>query len=322
MTRFDHVKEILDRAVNWEAIGAHGPFWRNRTRNQFVQARVFGMPLLVLGQPADSNLIRAIRGIAPFGEDVGTLGAFYRRMPAGGPAVPDEDITFLEQWIAEGCLEDEWPPAPTGALPQGTTDQQINDYFRALDNWALFEATDEVREAVGTFFGAVETWFALARGVTAEGDWANVLALPETQGAIAVLGAGQETTVRQFFGNPPRNADLALAYERFGEASLSRDPQRPQRDHRMDGEVMWFIWLGFAEAARNLGREAAFWEAFSRAILLGMMSDGVFRGRFTVQGFSADAAGREAMRSRVRGLSPEGLTTEGRTRFAESGIGS
>jgi hypothetical protein len=267
MTRFDHVKEILDQAVNFEVIGGHGAFWRAKSRTQFVQARIFGLPLLVIGQPAESNMIKALRGLAPFGEDTGTPGGMYRRMPAGRAAMPEDNIRFLEQWIAEGCLEDEWPPAPGGAQPQGPmTDQQINSYFRALDSWSLSPSSDEVQAAVGTFFTAVNTWFALTRGEASEADWSGVLHAPEVEADVELLGAGQERIVRQFFGNPLLADELAVAYERFGEASLPPDPLRPMRDHRMDGAVMWFIWLAFAEAARTLGREASFWEDFTRAI--------------------------------------------------------
>lgn len=110
MTRFDHVKEILDRSVNWETIGAHGAFWRSQTRDEFVQARIYGRQLVSIGQPAQSNLIKALRGIVPFGIDTGAAGALYPRMPARRAPVPEADIVFLETWIAEGCLEDEWPP--------------------------------------------------------------------------------------------------------------------------------------------------------------------------------------------------------------------
>jgi hypothetical protein len=323
MTRFDHVKEILDRSVNWEAIGGpHGAFWRNQTRNQFVQARIVGLPLIALGQPAQSNLIKAVRGIAPFGMDIGTAGAFYPRMPARRPPLAEADIVFLETWIADRCPEDVWPPTPRGAAPQGPiTDQQINDYFRALDNWSLFQATPEVQNAVGTFFNTMGTWFGMARGQVNENEWASGLAAPEVKAALDLLGQGQEDIVQQFFGNPPRIGDLIVAYERFGEASLPRDPMRPDRDHRMDGEVMWFFWLGFADAARKLGRDGTFWETFTRGVLLGMMHDGLFLQRFTVRGFSADSAGREAMRAYVQSLTREQLITEGRTRFVESGLG-
>lgn len=320
MTRLDQVKEILDRAVDGEVIGAHGAFWRNKTRDQFVQTRVFGRVLLVPGQPANSNILKALRGLPPFGSDVGAAGAIFRRMPAGRAAVAAEDIALIETWIADGCPDDQ-VPLPGGAVPQAAiTDTQINEYFRALDSWALFDATQDVRDAVGDFFNAAPTWLAYARGTAGEAEWVSALADPAARAAVEVLGAGQEVLVGKYFGAPLRIEDLLTAYERFGEASLPTDPQRPDRPHQMDGASMWFFWLAFADAAERLGRAAAFWDAFTRAILLGMLHDGIFRGRFTVEGFTADDAGRAAMRTWVTGLGPADLAAAARQRYAQSGL--
>ncbi|WP_254509736.1 hypothetical protein [Anatilimnocola floriformis] len=58
----------------------------------------------------------------------------------------------------------------------------------------------------------------------------------------------------------------------------------------------------------------------SRAVLLGMMNDGIFRGRFTVQGFAATAADKLAMREHVRNLAPGQLPAELARRYSESGL--
>ena len=47
------------------------------------------------------NLVKALRGGAPFGKDIGTAGATIRRMPAGRAPVADGQIAFIEQWIDE-----------------------------------------------------------------------------------------------------------------------------------------------------------------------------------------------------------------------------
>jgi Ferritin-like len=102
--RFAHVREILDAAVGGRTtFGAHGPFWRGLTRDQFVQHVVFGRPLLVVGNGRESNLVKALRGQLPFGRDTGTAGATFRRMPAGLDPVAPADIDFIEQWINDGC---------------------------------------------------------------------------------------------------------------------------------------------------------------------------------------------------------------------------
>jgi photosystem II stability/assembly factor-like uncharacterized protein len=112
MNRYERVRQILDDSIGGPSasIGRHGPFWRNRTRDDFVAHAVFGLPLVTVGQGSASNLVKALRGENPFGKDIGTPGASIRRMPAGRPPVPAEQIAFIERWIDEGCLEDEIVP--------------------------------------------------------------------------------------------------------------------------------------------------------------------------------------------------------------------
>src|ERR1044072_9600741 len=90
MKRFDHVVDILDTAVDHATtIGAHGTSCRGITRDQFIALRVRGKILLVPGNSGDSNIIKALRGLAPFGADLNPppAGAIFERMPAGLPAV-------------------------------------------------------------------------------------------------------------------------------------------------------------------------------------------------------------------------------------------
>jgi hypothetical protein len=109
MTRYDHVKEILDAAVNGEQIGAHHAFWRTLTLEQFKVKFVFGVQLLIVGDGPNSNLVHALRGEAPFGADLGVPDASYPRMPVGYPPVAEGDIAFIETWISEGCPDEEMP---------------------------------------------------------------------------------------------------------------------------------------------------------------------------------------------------------------------
>jgi photosystem II stability/assembly factor-like uncharacterized protein len=116
MTRFERVVQILDAAVGGPAAGVgfpHGPFWRGVTRDQLVAKKIKGLDLLVVGNGAASNLVKALKGEAPFGVDLPTppAGAIYDRMPAGLAPVPDPDIAFIQTWIDQGCLEDRYVPA-------------------------------------------------------------------------------------------------------------------------------------------------------------------------------------------------------------------
>lgn len=116
MNRFLRVIEILDTAVGGPAApvgGPHRAFWRTRTRDEFVVFSILGLPIVTLGDGDGSNLVKALRGEFPFGRDTGTPGANFRRMPAGRPPVPPDQIAFIAAWIDDGAPEDgEQPIGP------------------------------------------------------------------------------------------------------------------------------------------------------------------------------------------------------------------
>jgi hypothetical protein len=127
MNRFERVIQILDDAIGGPdaSIGVHGAFWRV-PRGEFVAKKVFGLDLVVVGQGASSNLVKALKGETPFGNDLpdAAADAIFPRMPAGLDPVAAPDIAFIGKWIDEGCLEDPLPSpeapsqAPSGA-PRG-----------------------------------------------------------------------------------------------------------------------------------------------------------------------------------------------------------
>lgn len=118
MNRFTEVKNILENAVGNTDIGAHGNFWRDISRDNFINFRFAGQKLITENADGtfdenESNLIKALEGRAPFGADIGTVGAQFRRMPAGLPPVPPDKIAFIRQWIKDGCPDiEEAPPEP------------------------------------------------------------------------------------------------------------------------------------------------------------------------------------------------------------------
>jgi hypothetical protein len=116
VNRFQQVQAILDNAVggpNAAVGGPHGPFWRHQTRDQFVAFTILGLPLVALGNGGGSNIIKALRGESPFGQDIGTPGATIDRMPAGLDPMPPDQIAFISDWIDAGCPEE---VAEIGAL--------------------------------------------------------------------------------------------------------------------------------------------------------------------------------------------------------------
>ncbi len=110
MTRFDQVVQILNAAVGGAdaPVGFHGWFWRNVTRDQLVARKVFGLALITLGDGAGSNLVKALKGEAPFGADLPdpSPDATFNRMPSGRAPVALADIAFIQKWIDDGCPQD------------------------------------------------------------------------------------------------------------------------------------------------------------------------------------------------------------------------
>ena len=105
MAAYQKVIDILDKAVGGSAapIGAHGAFWRGKTKAQFLSTMVFGQQLLMPGHGKDSNLVKALRGETPFGADTGTQDGTFRRMPASRPAVKPQQVDVIQKWIDDGC---------------------------------------------------------------------------------------------------------------------------------------------------------------------------------------------------------------------------
>src|ERR1035438_7545235 len=103
-TTFANIQTILDNAVQGRVFGAHGAFWRNVTRDQFVALTVEGIPFLVVGDPGNSHFVTAVTPVCPFGKNsvsgnppVCPTGT-YRQMPAGLAAMAKADVQTISDW--------------------------------------------------------------------------------------------------------------------------------------------------------------------------------------------------------------------------------
>jgi hypothetical protein len=310
MKRFDRVKQFLEDAVSGDTIGAHGNFWRTLSLQQFKVKKVFGRPLVSVGDPDGSNLVKALEGRDPFGSDTLTPGALFRRMPAGRPAVPSERIAYIRAWIADGCPDED-----------DETGNRHNDYWREFDDWAMFQATSEVQDAIGEFFNRAPKWMAFARDPGTLSEWTSALAEPQAAAAVGLLGGKILATVHNHYGDPVDLDGLLESYELFGSDELPDDLLRPiDPRHNMNGAIMWFFYSAMVDAnLRSPGPDES-WVVLGRAVLLGLLFDGLFRGRFTVTGLTPDDAGAEAARQLARNLLPQDLTGELARRFVDSGL--
>lgn len=331
---YARVQQLLDEAVHGDNIGAHGPFWRTLTRDQFVAKSIFGKPLIARRtdgsfDPDESNLVKALEGRPPFGADLDPppAGAVLNRMPDGYDPVPQLRIDEIREWITAGCPANS--PTSTALMSSAAgnpiPDQTMLDFWREFDNWAMFEATAEVSDAIGVFFEKAPLWMVFADDQTQEPNWQAAIQDSGFQGAVTRLEARQRETVLKYFGTPVPLASLLYAFRRFGDNSLPNDPQRPaDMRHNMNGRVMWFMWSAFCDACLRLaspaGISASFWNGMARGILVGLMNDGLIRGRFSVGGFPATADGQDALQEYVASLADEQLADEMRRRFRDSGI--
>jgi Ferritin-like len=322
--RLGQVTQILDAAVGPGEFGAHGAFWRGQTRDQLVVKIVRGEQLLVVGNGRDSNLVRALRGQLPFGSDTGTAGADFPRMPADLAPVPDADIAVIEKWIDDGCPDTAAAVEPEVSHTTGAfrPDPSVHvDYFRDLDDWSAFHTTPEVDDAINVSFGFRRAWLAFAKDATRERDFVAAISGDAVLRAATLLATRQQQTVETHYGVPVPLLALLDGYERFGNDGLPDDPLRPSVPrHNMNGEIMWFMLGAFAEACLRLDVATPFWTFMMRPTLCGLLNDGLFRRRFTVEGFAATDVGRQEVFEFAQSISDADLPGELRKRYVESGL--
>jgi hypothetical protein len=79
----------------------HLDFWNSLTYEQFTTGTVPGVdsvPILVVGDADNSNIIQALQGKGPLFSN-GTYG----RMPFSGPYFTDDQIAEIAAWINNKC---------------------------------------------------------------------------------------------------------------------------------------------------------------------------------------------------------------------------
>lgn len=118
ITRYEQVKQILDRAAAGGAVDYDGKglFW-NLPLPQFLEVEIYGVRMIAPTEAAahscchvetaadsatnqrgaKSGLVQGLRGQAPFD------GSQFPPLPWGGQAVAVDDINFISEWIDDGC---------------------------------------------------------------------------------------------------------------------------------------------------------------------------------------------------------------------------
>jgi hypothetical protein len=217
-------------------------------------------------------------------------------MPDGRPPVPADAIDFIAKWIDDGCPDDEITapaldrlrvaravvPPPVNLF----TPDAFNAFFREFDQFFMFESIPETDAAVGAFMNlaipdppAQPIWPGLVANNPNLNAWTTAIATPDAKKAIQYLSDNQLRLIVKFFGNPADQTALNEAFWQFGKGTLPPDPQRPGDPHRMNGAIMWLVWLSCADASLRLGMKPALWTQIAKSVSLGLVGDALFRNR-------------------------------------------
>ena len=241
---------------------------------------MFGKVLVAPGVAADSNIVKAMRGLSPFGIDIDPPppGAIFDRMPAERPAIPELSIQFIEKWINDGCPDDDVMELESvSALEAALGPSQFIVFFREFDQFFAFEASSDTRAAIGDFFNVAQTWPGFNQTTDLQA-WTDAIAATDVKNAAQFLSDNQLRVIKQHFGDPLDLNSLNEALWQFGKGSLPPDNLRPQdRFHRMNGSSMWMMWLAFVDASIRSGMNAPQWTNVAKCVCLGLVGDALFR---------------------------------------------
>jgi hypothetical protein len=282
MTGFLDVQDALDRILGVGPPPNHGSFWRGVSRDEFVALSVFGLELIVVGDPEASNLVRSLRGLAPFGSDLPDRppDSFIPRMPAGRPPASEEDIALIEGWIRAGCPDEPTRAAERAervarAIPHVDDELHVR-YWREVDDFFLL-GTEETKAHVGRMhFPAFQAWSASALLGQGESVWTNYLAKPENRESFTYVRHHQRRLLLEFYEGS--QDALFDSIWRFGGNLLPEDPlsgARPQ--HTMNSVNDWFFWVAHLDATLRADDVSDLDLALARGWQVGIVADGLLR---------------------------------------------
>lgn len=263
MTRYERVQQILDEAIGGPTatIGSHGTFWRGKTRDQFVALVVRNRQLLIVDNGADSNLVKALKGEAPFGADLENPppGATLSRMPEGFEPVSPESIAFIQQWIDDGCPEETFVPSVAPLTWRRTNAPMASSrtddiwFLDAKVGWAVNSNGSIVHTTDG--FDTFTTQFQDIPPIGADPVYFRCLAFATpTRGWAGTLTAGKtlfETRegitwaqVTNLPAQPPSAiCGMHAVNDQVVYASGTNYPSRPPRMMKTtDGGQSWTAW--------------------------------------------------------------------------------
>lgn len=331
MAGFRDIQDALDRILGEGPPPNHGSFWRGVSRDEFVAMSVFGLEIVTVGDPGASNLVRALRGQAPFGSDLDDPppDAFLRRMPAGRPPASEEDIALIEGWISSGCPEmaeelgRDGPEFAAAARGAAADDDDLHvRYWRAVDDFFLPGlSSEETAIHVGRMHAQAFLAWRPSELLGRPGPtWEDYLARPENRESFEYVRHHQRRLLAESYGGA--QGPVLDSSWKFGGNLLPPDPlSRARPQHTMNGPVDWFLWLPHLDATLRAGDASDADLALARGWQVGIIADGLLRtdpdrppnGRIPIPDFDpadpdpkqtalADWSGADAARLRAKML--------------------
>jgi photosystem II stability/assembly factor-like uncharacterized protein len=259
MTRFERVIQILDEAIGGPGvnIAVHGAFWRGITRDVFVAKKVQGLDLLVLGDGAGSNIVKALKGQSPFGQDLDSppAGARFDRMPSGLPPVLDANIAFIQKWIDDRCPEDafvastaaqlSWRPTNAPVASSRTDDIWFTDRqtgWAVNSNGQIVKTTDGGDSWTEQLHDP-EVYFRCLGFASATRGWAGTLTTSKTLFETSDGGATWTVVTSLPANAPSAICGMSVVNDQVVYASGTNFPNRPPRMMKTtNGGATWTAW--------------------------------------------------------------------------------
>lgn len=284
MTRFRDVQQILDRVLGGPRLANHGVFWQGVTRDQFVDLEVFGLRMIVPGEPNRSGVISALQGTPPFGVDNDSDAR---------STASRQDIETISTWIVQGCPDD--PAAPESdtfagaAVGVTVSDNDHVVYWRGVDFFFLPTlSSPETKPHVNrlhmpAFFKWKESYLL---GGSAN-VWEGYMAEPNVQESFRYVRHHYTRLINEAYGSSQEN--LFDSLWKFGADLLPPDPQGGiiPDERRMNSPYDWFFWVPYIEMSLRISDMGDADLRLARAWQVGIAADGLIRGRLVIPEFEA-----------------------------------
>lgn len=291
MSKFLEVQRILDRALGSVSAGNHGVFWRGKTRDEFVDLKVFGVGIITPNDPEGSPLVQALRGnMSADGRKTAQL-CLGARQPAAAAA----DVQAIVDWIAAGC-----PDSPTKAMSTIAAAAAIDDtthveFWRSMDYFFLpGQASEETDEHVGRLhLSAFGPWKASKVLGDPNDPWSVYIADAKVLASLEYVRLHTRRLINEFYGTSQDSVFDSLW--KFGGDLLPLDPQiglEPER--RMNSPFDWFWWIPYHQLSLTAADMTDTDVQLGRAWQVGIVAHGLVRGELEIPDFDASDPDLEA----------------------------